>query len=978
MHLHTCWITGQEFTEFSSYSITGCHITFDRYGLNIKDDKLIIPIRQDLHMIMDRGQEEFLIKHFKDFPEELRDRAIDKLNEELNPYIHKAALEAFGKLRDGETISESERLFIIEDLAGNTEKSALAELSLSREGFKTFQKALDRLGVKSVRVEDYVVHLENEKESNFFKKMWGKDWVKEHAKKLGVSAGISTAVVGAIALFGGPVSWVAIAGGVAGGTAGRLIGEWRRNVALNKDGLNDKVAEDLLSHIYKLKTEAVSALEESDPEKRAQIIGEILKGIDKDETDNTKNYKDLEKKYSKVKAYSGLIGSVAGAGLGAWALMGAEFSSLMDKAAEEGVRLDLDGDGYSHLVKENADGAWRSMIDQNDPDRFRLMLADKHGEAFADAHWEQLWSDNLAVVTDAGKEAGVSSLSPDQLKELANTQWFHIGNPADQMGEGFKEAVREHLNQQINVKTAAVISSMAGAAIATEGVNYGADYYKSSSKRLKKHDRPLIHELEAEAIRGGWEPEDENVREITPPPVIRGEGDKDNSEEKTDKEKDEKKEPRLKIGQTVKINGEKWKVADIDEEEKGRIRYRLEQGDGSGKNVIFRWDEQLKTIEPVSKVDKNTGKKTDTSKEKIVSEAESTNKERGSYTPSQIIRWPKEGELEDPPEKSHEPERSSDIKTIRLPDNYKVMSRADLMLWLGDLRDGDSGEAFWTAIGAERHMDKETRGDKDIVHRSIRYTDNKGVEHVLEGVGTSEGKKTFKIFTQVDDVAKLFYANKRDVEGFVKNFLWHMNRAIRDSEFSTIKQLDKAKEVEEKEEKQPKEIEAPDNFKVGEALWHGGESDEQVVVEKYLGERDGRQYVKIEGSDTGIPLDEIVYTTEERSSENLVEKTNTPEKSEPKVTEALSIFLKNRDLNPDSVKELKGYTVHVDLSTIPEGQATRVRRDLGLDDNVKIKFTIKDIRRTTIQSGSINNYIITLESDKRQTEVKITQLYSWI
>jgi len=79
MHNHTCWITRQEFTEYGSDSVTGCHITIGRHGLNIKDDKLIIPLIQSLHTKFDQGQEQFLIKHFKDFPQERRDRAIDAL-----------------------------------------------------------------------------------------------------------------------------------------------------------------------------------------------------------------------------------------------------------------------------------------------------------------------------------------------------------------------------------------------------------------------------------------------------------------------------------------------------------------------------------------------------------------------------------------------------------------------------------------------------------------------------------------------------------------------------------------------------------------------------------------------------------------------------------------------------------------------------------------------------------------------------------
>jgi len=82
MHLHQCWITGQYFTEYASDSVTGCHITIGRYGKNIKDDSLIIPLVQRLHTQLDKNQEEFLKKYFYRFPLERRDRAIDKVGEE--------------------------------------------------------------------------------------------------------------------------------------------------------------------------------------------------------------------------------------------------------------------------------------------------------------------------------------------------------------------------------------------------------------------------------------------------------------------------------------------------------------------------------------------------------------------------------------------------------------------------------------------------------------------------------------------------------------------------------------------------------------------------------------------------------------------------------------------------------------------------------------------------------------------------------
>ena len=52
-------------------------------------------------------------------------------------------------------------------------------------------------------------------------------------------------------------------------------------------------------------------------------------------------------------------------------------------------------------------------------------------------------------------------------------------------------------------------------------------------------------------------------------------------------------------------------------------------------------------------------------------------------------------------------------------------------------------------------------------------------------------------------------------------------------------------------------------FEPGKYIWRAKSDDKIVVVTEYLGKgSDGRDYVRIEGSATGIPLDEL---TKERS-----------------------------------------------------------------------------------------------------------------
>jgi hypothetical protein len=54
----------------------------------------------------------------------------------------------------------------------------------------------------------------------------------------------------------------------------------------------------------------------------------------------------------------------------------------------------------------------------------------------------------------------------------------------------------------------------------------------------------------------------------------------------------------------------------------------------------------------------------------------------------------------------------------------------------------------------------------------------------------------------------------------------------------------------------------------GKAIWHAKEGDQPVVIVGYLGESNGRHYVQIEGSDTGIPLDECEMEEREEFRES--------------------------------------------------------------------------------------------------------------
>lgn len=59
--------------------------------------------------------------------------------------------------------------------------------------------------------------------------------------------------------------------------------------------------------------------------------------------------------------------------------------------------------------------------------------------------------------------------------------------------------------------------------------------------------------------------------------------------------------------------------------------------------------------------------------------------------------------------------------------------------------------------------------------------------------------------------------------------------------------------------KRPPKANREIDVRFGKALWKTSAGDYSVIVTGYMGERDGRHYVKTDGSETGVPLDEIEY-----------------------------------------------------------------------------------------------------------------------
>ena len=53
-----------------------------------------------------------------------------------------------------------------------------------------------------------------------------------------------------------------------------------------------------------------------------------------------------------------------------------------------------------------------------------------------------------------------------------------------------------------------------------------------------------------------------------------------------------------------------------------------------------------------------------------------------------------------------------------------------------------------------------------------------------------------------------------------------------------------------------------DLHRTGPAIWRTKDTDEPITVTGYLGEHDGRHYYRIDGSTTGVPVDDVAWPDE--------------------------------------------------------------------------------------------------------------------
>jgi len=874
---------------------------------------------------------------------------IDRVNGELNPLLNQVAFEILDKLRRGEKMNEQERTYLVEDLVNSMDKSALAELILSREGFKNFEELLKELGVKSVRVEDYSVHLENDREAGWLKKFWGKSWVKRHTKKLGTTAVISTAAVGAIGLLGGPVTWAAMLGGLAGGTVARLGVERWRYSRLNKDGLGDKVAEDILRHIYDLQRYGQEALAADSEQARAEKIAKVLSGIDIGEKESLKNYRQLEKKAGKLNLAWGIVGSLAGAGLGAMALRGVEFSQLMDKAANEGVRLDLDGDSYAHLVKQNADGAWRFMLEQSDPQRLQEMLAGEHGAEFAQEHWRHYWEKYLAVVGPEGLPGYLPVPTAGELAAIEGpTNLFHVGSVGDKMGEGFRTAIEEMFSRQLAVKSAAVVAAMGGAHALVEGGFNLKENFRLAPERLRHHDQPLIHELEAEAIR--LKKLSHSAEESALAPEV--------AEEKEESAKSPVDNLGFAIGDVVRVRRSSGK-----EEDGWKIYKFLVDEEGAYCARVVSPDEKYKKDIPLEKLAKlntperpNEADKEEKVPIKVTDSAEKLLPRYEAYLAGKLE--PKEAAEFGKKEVDGESIKAFRQIYTRLLERYKQLpqhARGGLS-FVGEIR----GKENMVGFNRISFWDGDKRREFTIGYKR----DKKGKidQEIIIGTGNRRHKpnqmEALKFLRQV--YQRLESRSGSPAEG----------RAAESNE-----RKEKNKEPEEPDHSNKLQ---PDQDLLPTEQTSRGQRKQKRKAKGAIDE-DSRRPPQKPKIDELVEQDELLDDSTEENTEpaRKAESPKTERVGEPVLKENIANFLENLGLS--RAEQLIGTELKINLNeNAAKNLVAQIRREFGLPDEIEsINLRLTSVEPNVNQDNEIYNYTLTVESDdypENKTTLKLTSL----
>ncbi|MFA6081939.1 MAG: nucleotide exchange factor GrpE [Patescibacteria group bacterium] len=347
----------------------------------------------------------------------------NEITQEHNPAkeaeLKQALIQAIlKKSKEGE-LSPEDNDDLVKDLVENGHQSAMADISVSTHGFRNFQKMLDVTGQKSIEVDGEEVNRETK--SFILSKI---DKLPEYWRrqvKNGIVAGtISAAVIGLLAVtVGAPVGIAAISFGgatLAKGAADKLFRD--RLIHKDKDGdgsLAYKIAQDRAGNITEMMELGKNYQAELDPNRKAQILQEILERTKKRESENLKQYESLSRKAAWIEGISGAAGAMVTGALTHSIVMGQEVKQQIAHWAKDGVQIHdnqlVTDPNVGHNVKETADGTWRFILKQADIDKAKHLFG---------AHWQQ-------YLHGAGQNGpfgqGMSPVAPSHL--LPGQEIFH-------------------------------------------------------------------------------------------------------------------------------------------------------------------------------------------------------------------------------------------------------------------------------------------------------------------------------------------------------------------------------------------------------------------------------------------------------------------------------------------------------------------------------------------------------------------------
>ncbi|HSI21036.1 MAG TPA: hypothetical protein VLA04_05060 [Verrucomicrobiae bacterium] len=380
--------------------------------------------------------------------------------------------------REGHELTTEQKKFLLTNLTDMGLNSALAELGAQRNGFTSFQQAARELKVKSGTYD-------NQKFLKMPESIMDRMPASvSNALKSARAGALTVAGLAIASLFAPPLIPVAIAsaGGVVGSTLGRMLaGFFKRDRAIfgkGKEG-GDSTAEAAfkgmtaqIASMRDLARRGVQNIEgaELSPEDLdkayGRMLNQVIEGQLANEVSAVTAYRNKIKSARKVEAVASALGGMAGG-------MGASYAYSRWDALANGIRLNTDGVGESHLIK-HVGGDWHQQLTGGDMAKGIHMSAGHphaHTLTFFDG---ATGPDITGNISPAAQEAA----------RVQNLDLFHVNG--DWGKEGF-HAVHGYFEGAVNkeILTRSIVPGLIGGAV---GFLTGeASSYALSPNRRAKH-----------------------------------------------------------------------------------------------------------------------------------------------------------------------------------------------------------------------------------------------------------------------------------------------------------------------------------------------------------------------------------------------------------------------------------------------------------------------------------------------------------